>query len=55
MASQSGHFANLTEDDLQEIINNMDSKQTKVVKEKKVEIFRSFCESEEYVFSEVEK
>ena len=54
MASQSGHFANLT-DDLQEIINNMDSKQTKVVKEKKVEIFRSFCESKEYVFSEVEK
>ena len=55
MASESGRFANLTEEDLQEIINNKDSKQTKVVIEKSVGIFRSYCESMEYVFSQVEK
>ena len=42
-------------EDLQEIINNKDSKQTKAVIEKSVGIFRSYCESKEYVFSEVEK
>ena len=54
MASESGRFANLTED-LQEIFDNTDSKQTKAVIEKSVGIFRSYCESKEYVFSEVEK
>ena len=42
-------------EDLQEIINNKDSKQTKAVKEKSVGIFRLYCESKEYVFSEAEK
>ena len=54
MASESGCFANLTED-LQKIIDNKDSKQTKAVIEKSVGIFRSYCESKEYVFSEVGK
>ena len=49
MASESGRFANLTEEDLQEIINNKDSKQTKTVIEKSIGIFRSYCESKEYV------
>ena len=31
MASESGYFANLTEEDLQEIIDNKDSKQIKAV------------------------
>ena len=56
MASESGRFAILTEENLQEIIDNIkDSKQTKAVIEKSVGIFRSYCESKEYVFSEVEK
>ena len=54
MASESECFANLTEEDLQEIIDNKDSKQTKTVIKKSVGIFRSYCESKEYVFSEVE-
>ena len=37
MASECGRFANLTEEDLQEIIDNKDSKQTKAVIEKSVE------------------
>ena len=48
MASESGHFANLTEEDLQEIIDNKDSKQTKAVIEKSVVIFRSYCDCKEY-------
>ena len=40
MASESGRFANLMEEDLQEIIDNKDSKQTKAVIEKSVGIFR---------------
>ena len=55
MASESRRFANLTEEDLQEIIDNKDSKQTNAVIEKSVGILRSYCESKEYVFSEVEK
>ena len=55
MESGSGRFANWTEQDLQEIINNRDSKQTKAVIKKSVGIFRSYCESKEYVFLEVEK
>ena len=55
MASESGRFANLTEKDLQEIIDNKDSKQTKAVLEKCVGISRSYCESKEYVFSGFEK
>ena len=55
MASESGRFANLTEENLQKITDNKDSKQTKAVIEKSVGIFRSYCESKEYVFSEVEK
>ena len=39
MESESGRFANLTEQDLQEIIYNKDSKQTKAVIEKSVGIF----------------
>ena len=42
-------------EDLQEIIDNKDSKQTKAVIENSVGIFRSYCESKKYVFSEVEK
>ena len=34
IASESGHFANLTEEDVKEIIDNKDSKQTKAVIEK---------------------
>ena len=55
MASGSEHFANLTKQDLQEITDNKDSKQAKAVIEKSFGIFRSYCESKEYVFSEVEK
>ena len=55
MVSESGRFAYLAEQDLQEIIYNEDFKQTKAVIEKSVGIFRSYCESKEYVFSEVEK
>ena len=55
MTSESGRFANLTEEDFQEIIDKKDSKQTKAVTEKSVGIFRLYCESKEYVFSEVEK
>ena len=55
MVSKSGQFANLKEEDLQETIDNKDSKQTKAVIEKSVGIFRSYCESKEYVFLEVEK
>ena len=55
MASESGRFANLTKENLQEIINKENSKQTKMVIEKSIGIFRSYCESKEYVFSEVEK
>ena len=43
------------EEDLQKIINNKDFTQTKAVIEKSVGIFRSYCESKEYVFLEVEK
>ena len=55
MASESECFANLTEEDLQEIVDNKDSKQTKMVIKKSVGIFRSYCESNKYVFSEDEK
>ena len=55
MASESGRFANLKEEDLQEIIDNKDSKRTKAIIEKKVGIFRSYCESKEYIFLDVEK
>ena len=54
MVSKSGRFANFTEEDLQEIIDNKDFKQTKEVIEQSVEIFKSYCESKEYVFLEVE-
>ena len=54
MASESGRFANLTEQNLQEVIDNKDSKQTKAVIEKSVGMFRSYCESKDYVFSEAE-
>ena len=37
MASESGCFANLTEEDLQEIIDNKDSNQTKAVIERALE------------------
>ena len=53
--SESGRFANLTIEDLQDVIDSKDSKQIKAVIEKSVEIFRSYCESKEYAFSEVEK
>ena len=55
MASESRRFANLTEEDLQKLPINKDSKQTKAVIEKSVGIFRSYCENREYVFSEVKK
>ena len=55
MASESGRFANLTEEDLQAVIDNEDSKQTKAVLEKSVGILRSYCENNEYVFSGFEK
>ena len=38
MASEIGRFAILTEEDLQEIIDNKDSKQTKAVIEKSVSV-----------------
>ena len=47
MASECGRFANLTKDDLQEIINNKDSKKSKAVIEKSIGIFRSYCENKE--------
>ena len=53
--SESGRFANWTEEDLQKIIDNKDSKQNKAVIEKSVRKIRWYCESKEYVFSEVEK
>ena len=55
MTSESGCFANLTVEDLQEIMDNKDSKQTKAVIEKSTGIFISYCERQEYVLSEVEK
>ena len=53
MAS-SARFATLSEDDLQNIIESKDFKQTKSVIEHSVNILKAYCESKNIAFTEVE-